>query len=173
MNLATKNPFTRPTAAPMAITARSTTIRHRVKTLEHLVRVIAHLEQRSGDASRESDAAAGGNIGTGQHYASRNAQSDRQFCRRERDYIDYRRNRKERRHFYGYENYCRKNYDVHCVIEKQIAYGPFFICGSNREGDFTSLTEEQIEDYTKKFEEIEQFTGHEPELVPRMIFLGF
>lgn len=54
-----------------------------------------------------------------------------------------------------------------------IIYGPFFICGSNREGDFTSLTEEQIEDYTKKFGEIEQFTGHEPELVPRMMFLGF
>ena len=54
-----------------------------------------------------------------------------------------------------------------------IICGPFFICGSNREGDFISLTEEQIEDYTKKFGEIEQFTGHEPELVPRMIFLGF
>ena len=63
--------------------------RHRVKTLEHLVRIIAHLEQRSSNTSRESDAAAGGNIGTGQHYASRNAQSDRQFCRRERDYVHY------------------------------------------------------------------------------------
>lgn len=54
-----------------------------------------------------------------------------------------------------------------------IICGPFFICGSNREGDFTSLTEEQIEDYTQKFEEIEQFTGHEPELEPRMMLLGF
>lgn len=54
-----------------------------------------------------------------------------------------------------------------------IICGPFFICGSNREGDFTSLTEEQIEDYTQKFGEIELFTGHEPELVPRMMFLGF
>ena len=41
-----------------------------------------------------------------------------------------------------------------------IICGPFFICGDSPDGDFISLTEQQIEKYTRRFGEIEQFTGH-------------
>jgi len=49
-----------------------------------------------------------------------------------------------------------------------IICGPFFICGDSPDGDFISLTEQQIEEYTRRFGEIEQFTGQEPELEPHM-----
>ena len=39
--------------------------------------------------------------------------------------------------------------------------------------DFISLTEHQIEEYTRRFGEIEQFTGQEPELEPHMTILAF
>lgn len=51
--------------------------------------------------------------------------------------------------------------------------GPFFICGNDPEGEFTSLTDGQIRQYTELFKEIEQFTGMEPELVPQMTFIAF
>ncbi len=54
-----------------------------------------------------------------------------------------------------------------------IICGPFFICGDGREGDFISLTDEQIEQYSKQFAEIPQFTGQEPELEPRMTLITF
>lgn len=54
-----------------------------------------------------------------------------------------------------------------------IICGPFFICGDGRDGDFISLTDEQIEYYSKQFAEIEQFSGQEPELEPRMTFIAF
>ena len=54
-----------------------------------------------------------------------------------------------------------------------IISGPFFICGAGRDGNFISLTDEQIELYSKQFAEIEQFSGQEPELEPRMTFLAF
>lgn len=54
-----------------------------------------------------------------------------------------------------------------------IICGPFFICGDSRDGDFTSLTDEQIEKYSKMFSEIEQFSGQEPELEPRMTIIAF
>lgn len=54
-----------------------------------------------------------------------------------------------------------------------IICGPFFICGDGREGDFISLTGEQIEKYSRQFSEIEQFSGQEPELEPRMTFITF
>ena len=41
------------------------------------------------------------------------------------------------------------------------------------DGDFISLTEQQIEEYTRRFGEIEQFTGQEPELEPHMTILAF
>lgn len=37
-----------------------------------------------------------------------------------------------------------------------IICGPFFICGDSPDGDFISLTEQQIEEYTRRFGEIEQ-----------------
>lgn len=43
-----------------------------------------------------------------------------------------------------------------------IICGSFFICGDGRDGDFISLTDEQIEYYSKQFAEIEQFSGQEP-----------
>lgn len=54
-----------------------------------------------------------------------------------------------------------------------IICGPFFICADGREGDFISLTDAQIEKYSMQFAEIEQFTGQEPELEPRMTFIAF
>lgn len=54
-----------------------------------------------------------------------------------------------------------------------IICGPFFICGDSRDGDFISLTDEQIEKYSKMFSEIEQFSGQEPELEPRMTIITF
>ena len=54
-----------------------------------------------------------------------------------------------------------------------IICGPFFICGDSPDGDFISLTEQQIEKYTRRFGEIEQFTGQEPELEPHMTILAF
>lgn len=54
-----------------------------------------------------------------------------------------------------------------------IICGPFFICGDGRDGDFISLTDEQIDHYSKQFAEIEQFSGQEPELEPRMPFIAF
>ena len=44
-----------------------------------------------------------------------------------------------------------------------IICGPFFICGDTPDGDFISLTEQQIEEYTRRFGEIEQFTGQDTE----------
>ena len=54
-----------------------------------------------------------------------------------------------------------------------IICGPFFICGDSPDGDFISLTEQQIEEYTRRFGGIEQFTGQEPELEPHMTIFAF
>ena len=54
-----------------------------------------------------------------------------------------------------------------------IICGPFFICGHGRDGDFISLTDEQIEHYSGQFAEIPRFSGQEPELEPRMTFIAF
>ena len=53
-----------------------------------------------------------------------------------------------------------------------IICGPFFICGEAGE-DFGSLTDPQIQKYTQQFEEIEEFSGQEPELEPRCEVYGF
>ena len=57
--------------------------------------------------------------------------------------------------------------------DDDIICGPFFICAEGEEGEFISLTDEQIEKYSKQFAEIEQFSGQEPELEPRMTFIEF
>ena len=54
-----------------------------------------------------------------------------------------------------------------------IIAGTFFLAGDTPDGDFISLTEQQIEEYTRRFGEIEQFTGQEPELEPHMTILAF
>ena len=54
-----------------------------------------------------------------------------------------------------------------------IICGPFFICGDTNDGDFASLSEEQIQKYSEKFAEIPGFTGKEPELEPRIEVIGF
>ena len=54
-----------------------------------------------------------------------------------------------------------------------IICGPFFICGDTLDGDFASLSAEQIQKYTEKFAEIPGFTGKEPELEPRIVVFGF
>ena len=54
-----------------------------------------------------------------------------------------------------------------------IICGPFFICGDTLDGDFASLSEEQIQKYSEKFAEIQAFTGEEPELEPRIEVIGF
>ena len=54
-----------------------------------------------------------------------------------------------------------------------IICGPFFICGDTNDGDFASLSDEQIQKYSEKFAEIPGFTGKEPELEPRIEVIGF
>lgn len=54
-----------------------------------------------------------------------------------------------------------------------IICGSFFICGDGRDGNFISLTDEQVEKYSKQFAKIEQFSGQEPELIPRMSIISF
>ena len=54
-----------------------------------------------------------------------------------------------------------------------IICGPFFICGDTLDGDFASLSEEQIQKYSEKFAEIPAFTRKEPELEPRIEVIGF
>ena len=56
--------------------------------------------------------------------------------------------------------------------DNDIICGPFFICAEGEEGEFISLTDEQIKKYSKQFAEIEQFSGQEPELDGRMILLS-
>lgn len=55
-------------------------------------------------------------------------------------------------------------------LEDDIICGPFFLVGDDHEGGFCSLTDEQLDRYTQRFREPEQFTGHEPELESRMEF---
>ncbi|MBU5439767.1 DUF3846 domain-containing protein [Tissierella sp. MSJ-40] len=58
-------------------------------------------------------------------------------------------------------------------VGNDIIAGPFFIVGDSQDGEFVSLTDEQIEKYTEEFGKIQEFTGEEPEAQPRMTFIGF
>lgn len=58
-------------------------------------------------------------------------------------------------------------------VGNDIIAGPFFIVGDSRDGEFISLTDEQIEEYKKEFSEIQEFTGEEPEAQPWMEFREF
>jgi hypothetical protein len=58
-------------------------------------------------------------------------------------------------------------------VGNDIIAGPFFIVGDSQDGEFISLTDEQIEEYTDEFGQIQEFTGEEPETQPWMEFRGF
>ncbi|MSU03476.1 DUF3846 domain-containing protein [Tissierella pigra] len=58
-------------------------------------------------------------------------------------------------------------------VGNDIIAGPFFIVGDSQDGEFISLTDEQIEEYTDEFGQIQEFTGEEPEAQPWMEFRGF
>lgn len=50
--------------------------------------------------------------------------------------------------------------------ENDIICGPFFLVGDNGEGDFISLTDEQVTECQEMFGEPVQFVGNEPQLNP-------
>jgi len=54
-----------------------------------------------------------------------------------------------------------------------IICGPFFVCDTTRNGDFSSLSKSKIAEYSQLFSEVPVFGGEEPELEPRMTFIGF
>jgi hypothetical protein len=58
-------------------------------------------------------------------------------------------------------------------IGNDIIAGPFFICGDTEEGEFTSLTDEQMKKFASEYKDITAFTGEEPEAQPRISFIGF
>lgn len=55
-------------------------------------------------------------------------------------------------------------------LGNDIIAGPFFIVGSSEDGEFISLSSEQIAKLAKEFEEIPTFTGQEPEAQAKIIF---
>ena len=58
-------------------------------------------------------------------------------------------------------------------LGSDIICGPFFICGDSEEGEFFSLDDKQVKEYIQMFSDVPAFTGEEPELKPRMTFMGF
>ncbi len=58
-------------------------------------------------------------------------------------------------------------------IGNDIIAGPFFICGDSDDGEFISLTDEQMDVFTSEFKDAPVFTGDEPEAQPRMIVTSF
>ena len=54
-----------------------------------------------------------------------------------------------------------------------ILCGPFFIVRDNGEGDFTSLTDAQMDYYKNRFAQPERFAEHEPNPEPFMRFIAF
>ena len=54
-----------------------------------------------------------------------------------------------------------------------ILCGPFFIVRDNGEGDFTSLTDAQMDYYKNCFAQPERFAEHEPNAEPLMRFITF
>ena len=58
-------------------------------------------------------------------------------------------------------------------IGNDIIAGPFFICGDSDDGEFISLTDEQLDTFSCEFKDAPVFTGDEPEAQPRMIVTSF
>lgn len=58
-------------------------------------------------------------------------------------------------------------------IGNDIIAGPFFICGDSDDGEFISLTDEQLDTFSCVFKDVPVFSGDEPEAQPRMIVTSF
>jgi hypothetical protein len=58
-------------------------------------------------------------------------------------------------------------------VGRDIIAGTFFLCGSNDEGEFVSLTEEQIDKYTDRFKEPEHYTPEQVEDSIRIEFYSY
>ena len=58
-------------------------------------------------------------------------------------------------------------------IGNDIIAGPFFICGDSDDGEFISLTDEQMDVFSSEFKDAPVFSGDEPEAQPRMIVTSF
>lgn len=58
-------------------------------------------------------------------------------------------------------------------VGRDIIAGTFFLCGSNDEGEFVSLTEEQIDKYTNRFKEPEHYTPEQVENNIRIEFYSY
>ena len=58
-------------------------------------------------------------------------------------------------------------------IGNDIIAGPFFICGDSDDGEFISLTDEQLDTFSCEFKDVPVFSGDEPEAQPRMIVTSF
>ncbi|KXL53854.1 hypothetical protein CLNEO_10800 [Anaerotignum neopropionicum] len=58
-------------------------------------------------------------------------------------------------------------------LGSDIICGPFFVCGDSEDGEFVSLDNKQVEEYMQMFSDVPIFTGEEPEIKPRMTFMGF
>ena len=58
-------------------------------------------------------------------------------------------------------------------VGNDIIAGPFFICGDSDEGEFISLTDEQMDVFSSEFKDAPVFTGDEPEAQPRMTVTSF
>ena len=54
-----------------------------------------------------------------------------------------------------------------------IICGPFFLVRDDTEGDFASLTDQQVEQYSEAFAQPEQFADYEPDAEPHMRFITF
>ena len=54
-----------------------------------------------------------------------------------------------------------------------IICGPFFLVRDDTEGDFASLTDRQVEQYSEAFAQPEQFAEYEPDAEPHMRFITF
>lgn len=58
-------------------------------------------------------------------------------------------------------------------VDNLIIAGPFFICSTTEDGEFASLTDEQMEKFTNQFAEIPEFTELERTTIPKPIVIGF
>ena len=58
-------------------------------------------------------------------------------------------------------------------VGRDIIAGTFFLCGSNDEGEFVSLTEEQIDKYTNRFKEPEHYAPEQVEDSIRIEFYSY
>ena len=56
---------------------------------------------------------------------------------------------------------------------EDIIAGTFYVCGSDNEGNLTSLNDEQIEGYNQMFYEPQEFTKEEVEETIRIDFFSF